>query len=90
MLYLFYRLQQVLIADESSRERIKTICLMIKKKFGKTIPQAKVARLIKKMFPHVIVKLKGSVYGIIWGVRIDSDCHPATSWLQKAVSWYAI
>ena len=78
----------MLIADETSRERIKTICLMIRKKFGRTIPQAKVARLIKKVFPNITVKLKGSVYGVIWGIRIDSACHPASGWLQKAISWY--
>jgi len=80
-------LQKALIADETSRERIKTICLMIRRKFGRAIPQAKVARLIKKVFPNVIVKLKGSIYGVVWGVRIDSACHPASGWLQKAISW---
>lgn len=61
---------------------------MIKKKFGRTLPQAKVARLIKKVFPNVTIKLKGSIYGIVWGVRIDHECHPTSQWLQKAISWY--
>ena len=85
----FDRLQQALIVDETSRERIKTICQMIKKKFGRSIPQAKVGRLIKRVFPNVIIKLKGSIYGVIWGVRIDISYHPASAWLQKAISWYS-
>lgn len=62
---------------------------MIKKEFSRTIPQAKVARLIKKVFPNVIIKLKGSIYGIVWGVQINSECYPVSGWLQKTISWYA-
>ncbi len=83
-----FRLQKALIADPNRRERIKVISLMIKKRFGKNIPEAKAARLVKRAHASVDIRLKGSVDGLILGVKIDNAFRPKNTWLQKAVTWY--
>ncbi len=75
------------MADHNRRERIKLIRTMIKKRFGKDITETKVARLVKKAHPSVDVRVKGSIDGLVWGIRIDSAFRPQNSWLQKAVTW---
>ena len=86
-MFCFFRLQKTLVADQNRRERIKLISLMIKKRFGRRIPDAKVARLVKKACPNVDIKTKGSADGVIWGVRVDNAYRPQNTWVQKAVSW---
>ena len=61
---------------------------MIKRNLGKSIPQAKVSRLVKKAFPNVEVRSKGLADGIVWGVYINSSFRPVNTWVQKAVDWY--
>eukprot|EP00794_Sanderia_malayensis_P011011 gene11011-12174_t len=80
-------LQKALLSDPSRRERIKVITAMIKKRFGKHIPDAKAARLVKRAHPNVDIRLKGSADGLIWGVRIDSGFRPQNSWLRKVSLW---